>query len=323
MIDDTGALGVVDTSVIVEGSLKLGRYSITYEDLNVDVGGLPIQVLRTYDTLNRTESGDFGFGWDLDLANFRISSNGALGFAGWQEVSCGRSGFFFTELCFQSSREHFVSVTWPDGRVESFDFTPDGGGNFFPGLGLAEYTAKDERTTSTLSPAPGNSNLFYDRQSGHLLGGSFGNGGIYDPSRWVLTDRFGTQYILDADDGLIEAIDRNGNTVRVTDDGVFSSNGPSISFDPDANGRITEASGPDGESVVYAYDAAGDLIEAVDQNDNPYVYGYDDGHYLTDIDDPGDGAQRILTYDDDGRLTSLTDAEGNVTQIDVNGDDWC
>ena len=193
MIDDTGALGVVDTSVIVEGSLKLGRYSITYEDLNVDVGGLPIQVLRTYDTLNRTESGDFGFGWDLDLANFRISSNGALGFAGWQEVSCGRSGFFFTELCFQSSREHFVSVTWPDGRVESFDFTPDGGGNFFPGLGLAEYTAKDERTTSTLSPAPGNSNLFYDRQSGHLLGGSFGNGGIYDPSRWVLTDRFGTQ----------------------------------------------------------------------------------------------------------------------------------
>ena len=54
----------IDTSVVVDGNLKLGRYQSTYQDLDVGVGGLPIQVLRSYDSFDKA-SGDFGVGWNV------------------------------------------------------------------------------------------------------------------------------------------------------------------------------------------------------------------------------------------------------------------
>ncbi len=325
MIDNTDSLGIVWVDVIVEGQLKLGRFSLTYEDMSVPVGGIPVQVMRSYDTLDRNQVGDFGYGWDLELGNFDVATNGPLGFAGWQQYSCGGAGIIFTELCYEALRPHFVTVTWPNGQVESFDMTPGGGSTFFAGQATVSYDARDERTTSKLSPLPGDATVFYDSNQGSIFAGGFGEGGIYDPQRFVLTDRFGAQYILDVDDGLVETIDRNGNSVRVTDEGIISSNGASVLFTRDAEGRIVSATGPDAESVSYSYDAAGDLVAAVDQNANTYAYGYGTAanggaHYLTSIDDPGAGPQRVLTYDDDGRLVSATDAEGNVTQIDVDVD---
>ena len=59
----------------------------TYQDLSVGVGGLPMQVLRTYDSFDKAV-GDFGVGWNLDIANFRVSaSTGRSGYGGWvQEI---------------------------------------------------------------------------------------------------------------------------------------------------------------------------------------------------------------------------------------------
>ncbi|MGH1506259.1 MAG: RHS repeat-associated core domain-containing protein [Acidimicrobiales bacterium] len=323
MVDDIDALGIAWTDVIVDGQLKLGRFSMTYRDLQVALGGLPLTVERTYDTLDRGVVGDFGHGWDLSIADFDVSTNGPLGFAGWQQYSCGGGGLIFAELCFTTSRPHYVTVTWPNGEVETFDFTPEGTSTFFAGQAIAAYSARGERTTSTLSPAPGDTSAFYNGETGVILAGGFGEGGTYDPQRFVLTDRFGTTYLLDVDDGLVEAIDRNGNTITVTDDGVISSLGPSIDFTRDAAGRISAITGPDGAEVTYAYDGAGDLVSVVGANDAAFAYTYGTGeaaHYLLEIDDPGTGPNRVLTYDDEGRLTSVTDAEGNTTSIDVDID---
>ena len=63
---------------IVDGNLKLGRYGTTYQDLSVGVAGLPMQVLRTYDSFDKSV-GDFGVGWNVELANFRVSGQQAAG----------------------------------------------------------------------------------------------------------------------------------------------------------------------------------------------------------------------------------------------------
>ncbi len=69
--DSGGGVSVLGSSVVVDGQLKLGRYQLSFQDLAVPVAGLPVRVLRTYDTLTRNRVGDFGHGWGLEVATFR------------------------------------------------------------------------------------------------------------------------------------------------------------------------------------------------------------------------------------------------------------
>lgn len=85
-----GGISMRETSVIVDGQLKLGRYVPTFQDMNVGIGGIPLQVLRTYDSFDKrtgdpsTGSGQrFGVGWTVDIANFRVGANKPLGLGGW------------------------------------------------------------------------------------------------------------------------------------------------------------------------------------------------------------------------------------------------
>ena len=77
-----GGFQTSTTMLAVDGNLKLGRYTTTYEDLSVGVGGLPMQVRRTYDSFDKSV-GDFGVGWRVEVANFRVSTGRALGLGGW------------------------------------------------------------------------------------------------------------------------------------------------------------------------------------------------------------------------------------------------
>jgi hypothetical protein len=166
-----GGVTVATRNVIVEGELKLGRFSVTIEDLAVGVDGLlPIRLQRTYDSFDKTR-GDFGVGWRLELASFRVSTNGPLGAGGWEMFQCG-GGLIFVPLCFRTSRPHYVTLTWPDGLTETFDLTPAQGSSFLPGLTSARFTGRPG-TTSTLEALDGG--LYFS--NGDLLGGLFGSSG--------------------------------------------------------------------------------------------------------------------------------------------------
>jgi RHS repeat-associated protein len=310
-----GGTSTHQTSVIVDGRLKLGRMGVTYQDLNVPMAGIPIQVLRSYDTLNRAGSGEFGYGWRLQVANFRVASNGPLGQGGWEQYSCG-GGLIFVPLCYRSSRPHYVAVTWPDGRVESFDFTPKGLSTFFPIGAIPAYTARPG-TTSTLSPAPGDSEASWGGD-GNLNAGGFGGDGIYNPSRFLLTAKDGTRYLLDVRSGLVEATDRNHNTLSVREDGIFSSAGPDVTFERDGSGRITKLTDPNNKPIVYGYDADGDLISVTDQNGHTTSHGYQPGHFLAETKGERGPPLRTYGYDADGRLERVTDADGHVTRVDID-----
>ena len=313
-VSSDGGVQRSTTSIIVDGNLKLGRYQTTYQDLSVGVAGLPMQVLRTYDSFDKAV-GDFGVGWNVDIANFRVSVNKPLGYGGWVQETFG-CGFIFCQTRYHSTTPHTVTVVWPDGHQEIFDMTPANGSTFFAPLTAAGFTGRT-RTTSTLQ-ADGDTGLSYFGD-GNLYGGGFGSGGIYDPQRFRLTAKNGTVYLLDRTSGLVSATDRNGNTITVSSTGITSSLGPSITFVRDAQNRITKVTGPEDETLTYTYDAAGDLKTVTDPVTRVTTFEYDAAHNLKVTKDPLNRPFQTITYLD-GRIATITDALGNEVEVSSDPD---
>ncbi len=96
-----GGVLVSETGVSVEGDYKPGRYTTTFRDVALNSSNIPIELLRTYDSTNKA-SGELGAGWSLELANFRVESNGPLGGGGWSRFTCGT--FPFLATCYESSQ---------------------------------------------------------------------------------------------------------------------------------------------------------------------------------------------------------------------------
>ncbi len=309
VVDDTGAKSWSETSVIVEGAMKMGRNRTTLTDLTVGVAGLPIQVQRTYDSFDKA-TGDFGVGWNLELSDFKVVTNGSLGEGGWVAKGCSTQGLIFSTVCYTSSRAHFVAVTWPDGRVETFDLTPERGSTFFTPLTTAKFTGRPG-TTSKVEAVE--RTLFL--RGDDFAQGAFGAGGVYQPTEFVLTDRFGTKYELTVGEGLTRVVDRVGNVTTITEDAISSSTGKSVQLDRDGKGRITRVTGPDGASVSYRYDADGDLVEVVNQRGASTTYTYVAGHHLDRVVGPDSSVMSRFEYED-GRVVAIIDGNGNRTEVD-------
>ena len=301
--------GILDSEsgLIVEGSYKPGHYETTFEDMSVNAAGQPIKIQRTYDSSNKTQ-GDFGVGWNIDLTGFRVDTNGPLGAGGWTRTGCG---FFESQSCYETSKPHVATITWPDGHVEKFDLTPAPGSGFFlANFTTAAFTA-EPGSTSTLEPLEGELELL---EGSFLEGGPLlGNEGIYDPLNFVLTAKSGTKFLLNRREGLLATRDANGDELTIDSTGIHSSRGQSAMFKRDSANRISEIVGPSG-AIHYSYSPAGDLTEVKYPNGAAQTYTYDTKHDLESI--SGEGKPlRTLTYDSEGRLKAITDGDGFTSKI--------
>jgi len=101
----------------VSGDLKVGNFSVTFEDFSAPVAGLPVTVLRTYDTRRGNENLDFGFGWSVDFQNVRLQESRDIGFSRTLiEEDLG----LFSQWCVRPNGDPTVTVRMPDGEIESF-----------------------------------------------------------------------------------------------------------------------------------------------------------------------------------------------------------
>ncbi|WP_109474665.1 PKD domain-containing protein [Ornithinimicrobium cavernae] len=307
-----GGTTTSETGLVVDGQLKPGRYVATFEDLNVEVGGLPLSVRRTYDSFDAV-GGDFGPGWSLDVASVTASTARPLGQSGWgtDVHSCALA---FCIVDYTTDVPHVVTVTWPDGRQELFDLTPAPGSNILPFFTSARYTAR-EGSTSTLRPVAGDSSLFHPGD-GNLYAG-MGYSGVYDPHRFEIEARDGTAYLVDRDLGLLSVTDPQGRTLTLGEDGLVSSEGPTVEFARDGAGRITGITAPDGSVTGYGY-TDGRLTSVTDPTGSETTFGYDAAGLLQGITDGLGNAFQTLEYDADGRLVAVTDATGARTAVSVD-----
>jgi YD repeat-containing protein len=305
-----GGVQTSQSTITVLGGLKIGRYTTTFQDMSVPVTGVQMEVQRSYDSIDTATSGDFGFGWRVSVSNFRVATNRTLGAGGWTQYnsSCVL-GLCFT--AFKNPSARFVTVVFPDGHTEIFDFVPTGGTNIFFGCTPVFTARASVGTTSTLIALDDTSCSY--TADGNLYGAN----GFYNPQRFQLTTRDGRVIVLDHTLGLVSITDRNGNKLSVDANGVHASNGQGILFTRDGSGRITQVTGPAGQTVTYSYSSSGDLASSTDPLGNINTYTYDSAHHLLKF-SGAQGALSTETYDSSGRLAAVTDATGHTTQIQNN-----
>ena len=287
----TGSNGQEQTSqvmITVTGENKPGRLTFTLTDLTVPVSGLPITIARKYDSLERSQIGDFGYGWSLEMAGPRL----------------------------EVSPDNDVTITEPGtGRRVTFQFAPVSFGFPFSFFYQPTYI-----------PEPGVFGKLASNGCGLLIqsGGGFGcflslDPG-YNPTAFAYTDPNGRVYTMTADGKLQSIKDLNGNLLTFGPSGITSSaGGLNVPFARDQQGRITQITDPNGKVYQYSYDAAGNLATlALPGNTTAITYTYDTSHFFLSSTDPRGNPETITTYHPDGRLASIKDAVGNTTRYDYD-----
>ena len=135
----------------------------------------------------------------------------------------------------------------------------------------------------------------------------------YQPTTLVYTDPYGRTYTVGGTGALQSVQDLANNTLTVTPTGITSSNGLSVPFVRDTQGRITKITDPLGNIYAYAYDSFGNLASVTYPGiTTPAQYTYNTAHLYTGGTDERDNAMATTTYDSSGRLQTVTDALQNT-----------
>jgi RHS repeat-associated protein len=283
--------------VSVTGEYKPGRKTVTVTDFKVPLAGIPINITRTYDSLNRGTVGDFGNGWNLST-NVQLSVDQLMN----------------------------VTFTW-NGKRQTFYFTPQSAGQvLFPWLILPHYTPQ-AGFYGTLT-SNGCSALI--QVGGALVQDTLGvacfPAGSYQPTVYTYTDPSGRAYTISSTGQLQSIKDLNGNTLTFTPNGITSSvGGVVIPFVRDNLGRITQITDLNGNSYQYTYDlggtcpSSGPLCKVTFTGDASQrgVYTYFADNSLNTFTDPAGNAS-VATYDSSGRLSTFTDANHNQWSYSYN-----
>jgi len=102
--DTSGNSASVTRSYEVDGGAKIGNFTLSFNDLTIPVSGIPITIVRTYDSRKRT-TGDFGAGWTLDIKDIELQESVVLG-TEWEQTAT--AGGLFTTFTLEPTRPHFV-----------------------------------------------------------------------------------------------------------------------------------------------------------------------------------------------------------------------
>lgn len=296
--DLSGNISTVTIPISLRGDLKLGDLNLDFTDLVVPLAGIPIRIGRNYKTLQRNESGDFGFGWSLSIADPIIRESIPVN-------PLEEQGLFFAATPFKEGTR--VYLTNPEGRRVGFTFAPTSTVSFFGGGSFTPRFVPDPGVQDALDV--GSEPL--RRINGAFYSGFFGV--PFNPSAYRLTSKSGVVYEYGQFEGLDNIHDLNGNRLGFSSNGITSSNGSSIQFVRDPAGRIEKIIDPAGNAISYRYGIGGDLLSFQDQAGlkTQYAYLSNSPHFLDAITDPRGKLIFQSHFDAQGRLTSSTDALGN------------
>ncbi len=305
---------VASASIIVNvsGYLKMGNLSMSFNDLTVPVSGIPITITRTYNSLNASTDGIFGYGWTLSESNLQlqidVNGDGQLGEVG-------------DTVPFVNGTR--VVITLPDGTSEGFTFEPTVDDNLYGiPLGYQPAFVPDAGVSDTLTVPSVDGDLLQ-------LGNEYisGDGTEYNPANsefgdtYTLTQYGGLSYTFDATYGdVLTESDLHGNTLTFESNGIYSNTGKAVTFGFNNTGQITTITDPNGKNIVYAYDPAGDLVSETDRDGNVTQFGYSAAqpHFLDQIINATGQSILNVQFNTSGRLTQMNDVEGNSATLSYN-----
>ncbi len=335
----------------LNSQLKVGQLGFSQQDLIIPVGGMPLSVIRTYNSLNVAKPGDFGYGWTWALKDVDMKIGGYRD----SYVPVGES----EPVSIRAGGPRNIDITLPDGTRTTFTFSIEPNGRYFEYEGL--WTASPG-VKATLKPL--DSNILY-AMPGFDPYWADGDPRLpmdsFEFSGFILTTKDGTQYKIEREDlgdhailtdegatvyvnvygkGSLKRItQRSGDTIDFSDDKIehFNPQGVktrSIVFTRNAEGLINAIHDPEnldanGDPIGYAkftyeYDANKNLIKVnklKDRTTGEYLttqFLYETvgrPHFISSIKDARGKTPMLCEYDDSGRLTATVDADGNRIEM--------
>ncbi len=346
--DTSGQVSTAGQVYQVDGTTKIGNFTLSFQDVNIPNQGLPITVSRTYDSRTKDTQGDFGYGWSLSTNNIKVEASSVLG-EGFIQTETqlaasslnplgglggglpgGLPGLGLPGLgsrrgeiqySFENTLNDLVTIFLPDGTKEQFIMGFYGVTYNFAGPPLTTTTLffvplAGTGTTGTLEALTDNNVIVSPGQVGPVSFIDASTGQVYNPTRWKYTDQAGNAFIIDTANGIESITDTNGITQTFSSSGITSSDGRNLTYTRDAQGRITTITQPDGSQIHYGYDFYGDLATVTDAAGNVTRFTYDTDHLLENVYDPLGRQGARNEYDDSGRLIAEVDAQGNMTSFD-------
>jgi len=295
--------------VFVSGELKIGLFTLSFEDLTVPLGGLPITVGRTYSSIERMTKGEFSYGWKMFIRDVDVKEDG----------------------------NRNVTMTLPDGRRVTFYYQlkPQNAVTY-RATWNAEAGVYDQLAMTV------DNRVLVDAWNGQILGFFHDYLAYVEPTPYeesiipgyLLTTKDGMQYLVKREVKgtdpvtdrpiygelhLISVQDLNGNRLFYDEAGIHYGCDASghncieeVLFTRDVThgNRITAISDPAGNNITYSYNTSGDLEKVTFQDGSNTRFIYQD-HYLTEIIDPLGHRAIRNEYDAEGRLIAHVDADGN------------
>ena len=269
--DISGRTSKTEALIEINTDIKTNQYIQQETDLTVSLGGTSLDLIRTYDVLNRDALGSFGYGWRL--ADPQIQTNA---------IATGQENLgIYTP--FESGTRLFLTL--PEGNRVGFTFQPKPqqevqGLTYYTPAWVADagvdYTLE---SVSTLLTKTGD--RFYDLKTGNPYNPASGFSGQLE---YQLTAADGTVYELSTAKGLLAQVTADGVRLTYSDGGIISDSGEAVIFERDDSNRLTKIIAPDGREVRYSYDEQGNLVTVRDLATGTATrYGYDSAiaHQLT------------------------------------------
>ena len=310
---NNGAVITDEKLVSVEGQMKIGDFSLNFQDMNLNVAGIPVTLIRDYDIRDRNVSGDFGYGWNISTCSATLTKSCNLS-QGWEKIGT-------TNATYSTNKPHIVSINWGNGKVEKFamKLTSNGWASHSP------VSVSFEAMDGSGSILTTNYNsLEWTYENGQIYYFDWGEleDIDYDPQYYTLTRKDGSVYTFHKDRGLTKYKDSNGNVLDFYTNAIVGDNSRenAIIYNLDNRNRITSIVSPTGKTVSYEYDDNGDLVKVTDVSGYETTFEYDN-HYLTAIIDPRGVTVSRNFYDENGRLIKTVDADGNeiIYNHDIDG----
>jgi hypothetical protein len=230
-VDQSGQTTSTTVNVEVTRNLKIGNFTLSFNDLTIPVAGIPIQVIRTYDSRNKS-SGDFGFGWSLDIKTIKVDANGKIG-DNWAGTIING---FAPNFCIQAAQNHIVNVRLQDGTTYQFapTVTQDTRcAQFAPPISvdLAFIPVGATPPNASLTAAnASNLTVFGQTFPGPIMLLDPIGGNSFTPDQFILTMPDGRQITISRTFGVQSIKDRNANMLTITANGIISDKGTGVSF---------------------------------------------------------------------------------------------
>jgi RHS repeat-associated protein len=263
-----------------------GDFWHTFTDTAVPGRGLPLDLTRTYNSLDAATAGPFGYGW---------------------------SSSYTMHMTSDSSGD--MTVHQENGSTVTFE--PVGGSPSY--LSQARRRPAGSRPSARPAAAHALAANYYTAAPRVIAALVQNADGTY-----TFTRRARETFVFSAAGRLLSESDLNGNVTTLAYNGsgqltsVTDPSGRQLTFSYGTNGDVSQVTDPGGRTVSYGYDAAGNLTSVTDVGGGVTTFSYDGGHLLSAMTDPR-GKTVSNTYNTGGQETAQTDPLGRTTQFSYSG----